>query len=151
MPARGGFVSSLCSPRDRQRFQVQASSAGWSWAALLPCASHEPIHHFAVMSRAARIDASSQILAPDVSPPRPPVLGRTTARLHRRDTILKAPIDIGTEPHLRGKWRQVVVNFSATQGLCIVFFRMPIPLPCCHTTSVPPVVWSCTCAPRVLR
>ena len=38
-----------------------------------PCASHEPIHHFAVTSRAAGIDASSQILAPDGSPPRPPV------------------------------------------------------------------------------
>ena len=50
-----------------------------------PCASHGPIHHFAVTSRAARIDASSQILAPDDSPPRPPFLGRTTARLHRRD------------------------------------------------------------------
>ena len=90
--------------------------------AFWPCASHEPIHHFAVTSRAARIDASSQILAPDGSPPKLPVLGRTTAKLHRRDTILKAPIDIGTEPHLRGKWRQVVVKFSATQGLCIVLY-----------------------------
>ena len=62
---------------------MQASSAGWSWVALLACASHEPIHHFAVTSRAARIDASSQILAPDGSPPRPPVLVVPPRGTHR--------------------------------------------------------------------
>ena len=29
-----------------------------------------------------------------------------------------APTDIGTEPHLRGKWQQVVVKFSTREGLC---------------------------------
>ena len=28
-----------------------------------------------------------------------------------------APTDIGTEPHLRGKWQLVVVKFFVTQGL----------------------------------
>ena len=60
-----------------------------------------------------------------------------------------APTDIGTEHRLRGKWQQIVVKFS--HGLCIVLFRMPASFPCCHTASAPPVLWSCICAPRVLR
>ena len=79
-----------------------------------PYVSHEPVRHFVVAFRAAGIDALTRILVHDDSPPRPPVLG--CARLPRRDTSLIVPTDIGTEPHLRGKWQKVIVKFSASTG-----------------------------------